>query len=109
MSLKLDQPLGKWYAVKRNTWWSAHKGQDAIYYRGRTLDVLQRFRSDHRGFFSYDGEPQTLPRAPLHNVTASSDGSVHLKDQVAAAAWLIKGDGYAHASACILLSQTDQT
>ena len=38
-------------------------------------------------------------------MTAGSDGSVHLKDQVAAAAWLIKGDGYAHASACILLSQ----
>ena len=38
MSLKLDQPLGKWYAVKRNTWWSAYKGQGAIYYRGRTLD-----------------------------------------------------------------------
>ena len=147
MSLKLDQPLGDWYEVKRNTWWSAYKGKDAIYYRGITMDVLQCFRSDELGFYSYDGDvsevpldtspisvalvddrlwthrrkrtapsttqqnvlpghivQDTLPRAPLHNVTVGCDGSVHLKDQVAAAAWLIKGDGYAHASACIILS-----
>ena len=94
-----------------------HKGKDAIYYRGRTMDVLQCFRSDELGFYSYDGDvsevpldtspisvtlvddrlwtrrrtktapsitqqnvlpghivQDTLPRAPLHNVTVGCDG-----------------------------------
>jgi len=61
MSLELDEPLGPWLPVERHTWWNAYRSKDAVYYRGRTGDVLQKFKSTVAGFFEYEKDVKSVP------------------------------------------------
>lgn len=61
-SMELDQQLGEWLPVSRNTWYEAYRTQDAVLWRktgDETLHVLQRATAP--GFFEFSHTTTTLP------------------------------------------------
>lgn len=146
-SMDLDQPLGRWLPVPRNTWSPAYRTVNEIYWRPQDdwdMHVLRR--SPVSGFFHFSHTTRTLPLdshpiqyrqigesiwtqkpyrmqtleegitlPPGHVVentlsdphtetlTIGSDGSVYLKDEVAACAWMIAETEESKATACFLL------
>ena len=60
--MDLDEPLGKWLAVKRNVWWSCYKAADYIYWRGANDDKLVAMKpSGTPGFYVTSHEVEAVP------------------------------------------------
>ena len=145
--MDLDNKLGRWYPVKRNTWHHCYRSHDCLYWRGKDCSILQKFkRSKVSGFYNFEEDVTSVPLdahpigyrqvgeslwtqrkyslqqiatvdpPPGHTVTNTfsdptcgeivlgSDGSVHLHEEVATAAWMIYQDDDEYATACFLLA-----
>ena len=73
-SVELDSPLGKWYTVRRNTWWQAYKSQDGLYYRKPGQEEkLQVFHPTNNGYYKYEEEVDEVPLA-CHPLSVQSVG-----------------------------------
>lgn len=146
-SMDLDQPLGKWLPVQRNTWSPAYRTADALYWRVQDdWDLYVLTKSTVSGFYHFSHTTRTLPldshpvkyqqvgdtlwtqkpyqmhksmdviRPPGHvmentlsdptrdTLTIGSDGSVYLKDKVAACAWVITDSEDTRTTACFLMT-----
>ncbi len=65
-SMELDKPLGKWYPVKRNTWFDCYRGKGVIYKRGESETsgcFIQKLTEQpaQSGFYKYDSEVDEVP------------------------------------------------
>ena len=70
-SMILNEPLGKWYPVRRYAWWPTYKANDSVIYReddGR----LQVFKHQGSGFHIHDGELDELPLPAIPSHARSS-------------------------------------
>ena len=148
-SMDLDYPLGEWLPVERNTWSTAYRSKDTVYWRPQDdWDLYVLTRSSVSGFYHYSHTTRDLPLdshpikfqqvgesiwtqrpyrmreiedgttlPPGHIVantlsdpsteilTIGSDGSVYLKEEVAACAWMIAADDNKHVTACFLMGK----
>ena len=65
-SMALDKPLGKWFPVKRNTWYDSYRGKGVIYKRGETANgqsLLQKLTEQpaQSGFYKYECNVEEIP------------------------------------------------
>ena len=64
--MALDKPLGKWFPVKRNTWYDSYRGKGVIYKRGETANgqsLLQKLTEQpaQSGFYKYECNVEEIP------------------------------------------------
>ena len=60
-AMEMDEPLGMWHPVARNTWWPTYKAKDDLYYRMEGIDGVQVFKSRGSGYYTYAGEAAAVP------------------------------------------------
>jgi len=65
-SMELDIPLGKWFPVKRNTWYDCYRGKGVIYKRGETAtgeSFIQKLTEQpvQSGFYKYECDVNAIP------------------------------------------------
>ena len=60
-SLELDFPLGKWYPVTRNTWFSSYKTETELFHQDEEAGTFQVFRTKGAGFYNYSHDTKEIP------------------------------------------------
>ena len=59
--MELDTPLGKWYPVARNTWFSSYRTEKELSHHDEDAGTFQVFRTKGAGFYNYSHDTKAIP------------------------------------------------
>ena len=59
--MELDTPLGKWYPVVPNIWFSSYMTEKDLFYQDKDAGTFRVFRTKGAGFYNYSYKTKELP------------------------------------------------